>query len=300
MERSSEKEKQIDPRRKSILASISREDVEISDMAMKLFDEGKTSLEVHDYYDRQYAQIIVNHTADFVSLARQDGLLDKPTSDKFLEIGGQDGSMIDLRSARGRATAVTIDVPIGLTGTGTWSPHNEKSMNEILLHGNIKSPHPYSAARYAEESGSFDYVPLIGDGREMPYFAYEEFGTVFMHDVVSDPSISDEDIASLIKEALRVGERLVISNDNTAEVARVRFDKGNFESAGIKVEWIDYGDQNDNLYNNSATLTKTPRWSVGREELVFAEPEVRKSPEKRQGTIRSLARYASGYFRQTK
>jgi hypothetical protein len=140
----------------------------------------------------------------------------RPNELMKLEVGSGGLSGFDLSELKKGTTIVTVD------GIG----HNSQTSR--------KGEHLYDTEIDLRKHDMLDlnHVAIVGDGRELP-FADNTFSDVLMANVISDPSVEAEDTERLIVEALRVGERLILTNDNTEDIAQGRLNGSNLEDAGI-------------------------------------------------------------------
>ncbi|HEU0266180.1 MAG TPA: class I SAM-dependent methyltransferase [Candidatus Saccharimonadaceae bacterium] len=86
----------------------------------------------------------------------------------------------------------------------------------------------------------YTHAPIRADGRKLP-FSDDSFNEVLFTNVVSDPGIPEENIARMLSEALRVAGRVIVAQDNTADVAEERLDASNLAAQGLDVRTIKSG-----------------------------------------------------------
>lgn len=177
---------------------------------------------------KPYDLVYADHTGDFVELERgEGGMLDKEPHKKFLEIGPRTNRMFYPQEDD---TIVTIDLP-------SSSDSRASSQSFAITDSIIRTG--TSGVDGGYDKGRADYLPLLGDGRDMPYFKDGEFGVVGLRKIIGCENISEEDALQLLREALRVGEKVELVDTlsgNPERIKNSRFAKINFAEAGVKVQ----------------------------------------------------------------
>ncbi|MEP7205214.1 MAG: hypothetical protein ABI716_03410 [Candidatus Saccharibacteria bacterium] len=219
--------------------------------------------------------------AELVEAVKIEGAFDKPKEKLFLEIGANTNAGLSIgeqvRAYREGATIVTVDSPAemgktrgdtgfgapalysellgvvfdatAMTGWGDTVENSESAYDPDRIKAAYKAdPYIWNKPELdTPESSTYRVVKLYADGQDLSFFRDDTFGTVVMQDVLSDPSIPERTLASLVAEALRVGDELWLRNPTTSDFAAGRLRYANLDQAGIDFGYIPRDDKTDEI-----------------------------------------------------
>lgn len=130
---------------------------------------------------------------------------------------------------------------LGLT-MGNNTPPHETDVRLGYSREAMEKKHKVMLERYPDIRilPEYTHLPVRGDGRELP-FADQSFDETLLHNVVSDPGIPEKNLSLMLSEALRVADRVIISQDNTPGVAEERLEASNLSAQGLNVKSLKVG-----------------------------------------------------------
>lgn len=150
--------------------------------------------------------------------------------------------------------------------------------------------------------GRFTHIKYDdADARELP-FDDDSIGEVLLCNVMSYNGVSPEAAAQILSEAVRVGDRVVLSDNNTPEETDAKFLGMDFETAGINVQRFTSRENYDEIHALNLglasgqhgeivhVLTKGPRYGEAPLEYHYNLPFLKKERERQAAKAEHRAR----------